>query len=60
MLVKTSKVSLKVSFICPSDTDKGIDFMIPILSDTFDTVYNPTVLITHPSYPSGPLCHQLL
>ncbi len=37
-----TKVSLKVSFICISDTDIGIDFMIPILSDTFDMVYSPS------------------
>ncbi len=35
------EVSLKVLCICLSDTDIGIDFMIPILSDTFNTVYSP-------------------
>ncbi len=41
-------LSLKVSFICLSDTDTGIDFLILILSNTFDTfnmVYSHIVCI---------------
>ncbi len=40
LLISLWKVLLKVSFICLADTDTGIDFMIPILCNTLDTVYN--------------------
>ncbi len=36
------KSIVKASFVCFSNTDASIDFMIPILSDTFDTIYNRT------------------
>ncbi len=43
MIVKSIVKSI---IICLSDTDNGIDFMIPILSDTFNTVYSPNLLAT--------------
>ncbi len=35
------KSIIKILFICLSDTDTSIDFMILILSNTFDMIYSP-------------------
>ncbi len=42
LIIIIVKIIVKVLFICISDNDTGIDFMIPILSDTFDMVYRPS------------------
>ncbi len=42
LLISLRKVSLKVSLICLSDTDTGIDFMIPILS-----IWHTAVRVKH-------------